>query len=100
MFSTIFLWIHQIQSQAGSDSDQESNDGVGSSRKTHKRARGKVQLPPTTKATDEQFVSHSPIIGPNYGCLPLLKKKRSGGMSESKKINMWYMHNYVFEFPL
>ncbi|KAL0414702.1 UNVERIFIED_CONTAM: protein ALWAYS EARLY 3 [Sesamum radiatum] len=63
---------------AGSDSDQESNDGVGSSQKTQKRARGKVQ-PPTSKPSAEQFVPHSPTITSNYGCLSLIKKKRSGG---------------------
>ncbi|KAL6581931.1 hypothetical protein OROMI_005945 [Orobanche minor] len=61
-----------------SDSDQESNDGVGSSRKAHKRARGKAH-PPATKASNEQFVSHSPNVGSSYGCMSLLKKKRSGG---------------------
>ncbi|KAL6517142.1 hypothetical protein OROHE_017848 [Orobanche hederae] len=61
-----------------SDSDQESNDGVGSSRKAHKRARGKAH-PPATKASNEQFVSHSPNAGSSYGCMSLLKKKRSGG---------------------
>ncbi|KAL8524983.1 hypothetical protein ACS0TY_014569 [Phlomoides rotata] len=75
----IAMMTDHYSNLAGSDSDQESNDGVGSSRKTQKRARGKVQLPPTTKAPDEQILSHSPIIGSNYGCLPLLKKKRSGG---------------------
>ncbi|KAL0376476.1 UNVERIFIED_CONTAM: protein ALWAYS EARLY 3 [Sesamum calycinum] len=42
---------------AGSDSDQESNDGVGSSQRTQKRARGKVQ-PPTSK----KIFPHSPTI--------------------------------------
>lgn len=65
----------------GSDSDQEQNDGAGSSRKTQKRARGKVQ-PPTPKASDGQFASQSPITASDYGCLSLLKKKRSGGMLE------------------
>ncbi|KAH6832949.1 DNA binding protein [Perilla frutescens var. hirtella] len=63
---------------AGSDSDQESNDGAGSSRKNQKRARGKVQ-PTTSKASDDQFVSNSQVTAPDYGCLSLLKKKRSGG---------------------
>ncbi|XP_057806018.1 protein ALWAYS EARLY 3-like isoform X2 [Salvia miltiorrhiza] len=63
---------------AGSDSDLESNDGTGSSRKIQKRARGKVQ-PTTSKASDDQFVSHSPVTVPDYGFLSLLKKKRSGG---------------------
>ncbi|KAL6548493.1 hypothetical protein OROGR_008914 [Orobanche gracilis] len=61
-----------------SDSDQESNDGVGSSRKAQMRARGKAH-PPATKASNEQFVSHSPNVGSSYGCMSLLKKKRSGG---------------------
>lgn len=69
--------------QAGSDSDQENNDGAGSSRKTQKRARGKVQ-PPTPKASDEHIALQSPITASNYGCLSLLKKKRSGGMLESR----------------
>ncbi|KAL3812853.1 hypothetical protein ACJIZ3_014121 [Penstemon smallii] len=63
---------------AGSDSDQESNDGAGSSRKTQKRARNKVQST-TFKALDEQIVSQSQTPESNYGCLSLLKKKRSGG---------------------
>ncbi|XP_020552958.1 protein ALWAYS EARLY 3-like [Sesamum indicum] len=63
---------------AGTDSDQESNDGVESSQKTQKRARGKVQ-PPTSKPSADPFVPHSPTITSNYGCLSLLKKKRSGG---------------------
>ncbi|KAI3469413.1 hypothetical protein Pfo_026076 [Paulownia fortunei] len=74
----IAMMTDHYSNLAGSDSDQESNDGVGSSRKTQKRARGKVQ-PTTSKASDEQFVSLPPTIGSNYGCLSLLKKKRSGG---------------------
>ncbi|KAK6130513.1 hypothetical protein DH2020_035741 [Rehmannia glutinosa] len=74
----IAMMTDHYSNLAGSDSDQESNDGVGSSRKTQKRARGKVQST-TSKASDEQFVSHSPTIGSSYGCLSLLKKKRSGG---------------------
>ncbi|CAA0809098.1 Protein ALWAYS EARLY 3, partial [Striga hermonthica] len=62
--------------EAGSDSDQESNDEVRSSRKHQKRARCKVE-PPTSKASDSQFLS--PTLGLSYGCLSLLKKKRSGG---------------------
>lgn len=72
--------------QAGSDSDQENNDGAGSSQKTQKRARGKVQ-PPTPKASDEYIASESPINASNYGCLSLLKKNRSGGMLESTHLN-------------
>ncbi|XP_011071459.1 protein ALWAYS EARLY 3 [Sesamum indicum] len=74
----IAMMTDHYSNLAGSDSDQESNDGAGSSRKTQKRARGKVQ-PTTSKATDEQLVSHSQSVASNYGCLSLLKKKRSGG---------------------
>ncbi|KAL2506685.1 Protein ALWAYS EARLY 3 [Abeliophyllum distichum] len=63
---------------AGSDSEQESNDGAGSSRNPQKRARGKLQ-PTTSKALDVQFIAHSQTVAPNYGGLSVLKKKRSGG---------------------
>ncbi|VFQ88984.1 unnamed protein product [Cuscuta campestris] len=59
---------------AGSDSEQESNEGEGTSQKPQKRARSKVQTA-TSKETDLQF----PAPASNYGCLSLLKKKRSGG---------------------
>lgn len=71
----------------GSDSDQENHDGAGSSRKTPKRARGKVQLP-APKASEEKFASQSPITASDYGCLSLLKKKRSGGMLESEWVEI------------
>lgn len=60
--------------QAGSDSEQESNEGAGTSQKPQKRARGKVQAG-SSKGSDLQ----SPTLASNYGCLSLLKKKRSGG---------------------
>jgi len=65
--------------QEGSDSEQESNDGVGISRKP-KRARGKPQ-PNMNRGSDKQFadVSHSQSVASSYGCLSLLKKRRSGG---------------------
>ncbi|KAL1536274.1 protein ALWAYS EARLY 3-like [Salvia divinorum] len=63
---------------AGSESDLESNDGTASSRKTQKRANGKVQ-PTTSKVSNDQFVSHSPVTVPDYGFQSLLKKKRTGG---------------------
>ncbi|XP_042020468.1 protein ALWAYS EARLY 3-like [Salvia splendens] len=63
---------------AGSDSDLESNDGTGSSRKTKKQACGKIQ-PTTSKSYNDQFVSHCQVTMPDYGFLPFLKKKRSGG---------------------
>ncbi|KAI3459287.1 hypothetical protein Pfo_015950 [Paulownia fortunei] len=74
----IAMMTDHYSNLAGSDSDQESNDGAGSSRKTQKRVRGKVQ-PATSKASDDQFVLHSHTVAPDYGCLSLLKKKRSGG---------------------
>ncbi|XP_021738087.1 protein ALWAYS EARLY 3-like isoform X3 [Chenopodium quinoa] len=60
----------------GSDSEQESNDGVGMPRKSHKRTRAKGH--PNT-ARNLSDVSHSQAVASNYGCLSLLKKKRSGG---------------------
>lgn len=62
----------------GSDSEQESNDGVGISRKP-KRARGKPQ-PNINRGSEKHFVdvSHSQSIASSYGCLSLLKKRRSG----------------------
>ncbi|KAL0367695.1 UNVERIFIED_CONTAM: protein ALWAYS EARLY 3 [Sesamum radiatum] len=74
----IAMMTDHYSNLAGTDSDQESNDGAGSSRKTQKRARGKLH-PTTSKSTDEQLVSHSQTIASNYGCLSLLKKKRPGG---------------------
>ncbi|KAL1543106.1 protein ALWAYS EARLY 3-like isoform X2 [Salvia divinorum] len=73
----IAMMTDHYSNLAGSDSDQENNDGAGSSRKTQKRARGKVQ-PPTPKASDEHITSQSPIAASNYGCLSLLKTNRSG----------------------
>ncbi|XP_021727746.1 protein ALWAYS EARLY 3-like isoform X3 [Chenopodium quinoa] len=60
----------------GSDSEQESNDGVGMPRKSHKRTRGKGH--PNT-ARNFSDVPHSQADASSYGCLSLLKKKRSGG---------------------
>lgn len=64
----------------GSDSGQESNDGTGTSRKPPKRGRGKIR-PNSSKELDGHFpdLSQSPLAAPSYGCLSLLKKKRSGG---------------------
>lgn len=88
--------------QAGSDSEQESNEGAGTSQKPQKRARGKVQAG-TSKGSDLQ----TPTVAPNYGCLSLLKKKRSGGallhpLSISKnslvivfKPTCWYNISYI-----
>ncbi|EPS74439.1 hypothetical protein M569_00315, partial [Genlisea aurea] len=61
----------------GSDSDQESNDAAGSSRRSQKRARGRFSGV-ASKDLDEQYASHSLSVAPNYECLSLLKKKRTG----------------------
>ncbi|CAI9776866.1 unnamed protein product [Fraxinus pennsylvanica] len=74
----IAMMTDHYSNLAGSDSEQESNDGAGSSRNPQKRARGKLQ-PTTSKALDVQSISHSQTVAPNYGCLSVLKKKRSGG---------------------
>ncbi|XP_044498764.1 protein ALWAYS EARLY 3-like [Mangifera indica] len=63
----------------GSDSEQESDEGTGASQKSQKRAGGKFRNH-TTKGSEEpvtdllQFQS----AASNYGCLSLLKKRRSG----------------------
>ena len=64
--------------QAITDSEQESNDGAGPSRKAQRHTEGKGQ-PSTTKASDGHF-SRSPTVTAGYGFQSLLKKKRSGGM--------------------
>lgn len=63
--------------QAGSDSEQESNDGAGTSRKPQKRARGKVQ-PGNSKPSEPQTAS--PMAPSGYVGLQLTKKKRTGGI--------------------
>ncbi|XP_059285749.1 protein ALWAYS EARLY 3-like [Lycium ferocissimum] len=59
---------------AASDSEQESNEDAGTSRKPQKRARVKIQ--PDVSKTSE---AASPTLAATHGCLTLLKKKRSGG---------------------
>ncbi|XP_015165279.1 protein ALWAYS EARLY 3-like [Solanum tuberosum] len=59
---------------AASDSEQESNEDAGTSRKPQKRARVKTQ--PNVSKTSEVA---SPTLAATHGCLTLLKKKRSGG---------------------
>ncbi|KAJ4967952.1 hypothetical protein NE237_014653 [Protea cynaroides] len=63
----------------GNDSDRESNDVSVISRKPQKRARGKFQL--NVSKPDGKFpdLLHSQSISSSYGCLSLLKKRRSGG---------------------
>ncbi|KAM3357901.1 protein ALWAYS EARLY 3 isoform X1 [Capsicum galapagoense] len=59
---------------AASDSEQESNEDAGTSRKPQKRAWGKVH--PNISKTSEMTSS---ALAASHGCLTLLKKKRSGG---------------------
>lgn len=63
-----------------SDSEQESNDGAGSSRKPQKRGRGKVRLN-VSKGSEGHFpdLAQSQSAPSNHGCLSLLKKRRSSG---------------------
>lgn len=63
----------------GSDSEEESNEDAGVSRKPQKRARGKIQNN-TPKELVGQFpeLSRSQSFASSYGCLSLLKKRRSG----------------------
>ncbi|KAK9289126.1 hypothetical protein L1049_017599 [Liquidambar formosana] len=64
----------------GSDSEQESNDGTGASRKPQKRVRGKFRHS-TSKGLSSHFpdLLQSQSVASNYGCLSLLKKRRSVG---------------------
>ncbi|KAK1436006.1 hypothetical protein QVD17_01781 [Tagetes erecta] len=56
------------------DSEQERNDGAGPSRKPQKRMQRKVHEP-----TSKGFRLHTEAVPTDYGCLSLLKKKRSAG---------------------
>lgn len=58
------------------DSEQERNDGVGTSRKPQKRAPRKVHET-TSKGSIDRFGAAA--VPSDYGFLSLLKKKRSGG---------------------
>ncbi|KAK9289020.1 hypothetical protein L1049_017491 [Liquidambar formosana] len=64
----------------GSDSEQESNDGTGASRKPQKRVGGKFRHS-TSKGLSSHFpdLLQSQSVASNYGCLSLLKKRRSVG---------------------
>ncbi|XP_062084771.1 protein ALWAYS EARLY 2 isoform X3 [Humulus lupulus] len=57
----------------GSDSEQESNDGSGLSRKHQNRKRGRDNF----NTSKDLFQSHS--VASTDGCLSLLKRKRSDG---------------------
>ncbi|GMH20039.1 hypothetical protein Nepgr_021880 [Nepenthes gracilis] len=63
----------------GSDSEQESNDGVGTSRKPQKHGRAALRSG-TNRGSDAHFpdISQSQTAASSYGCLSMLKKRRSG----------------------
>ncbi|KAJ4850219.1 hypothetical protein Tsubulata_049839 [Turnera subulata] len=70
----IAMMTDHYSNMGDSDSDQEINEEQGVSRKPQKRARG-------TRGSDEPPVPdllHSQPAVSNYGCLSLLKKRRSG----------------------
>ncbi|GER33135.1 hypothetical protein STAS_09245 [Striga asiatica] len=74
----IAMMTDHYSNLAGSDCDQESKDGVGTSRKSQKCVRGKAQ-PTTSLAPDYPFVSRSQTVASDYGILSLLKEKYPGG---------------------
>ncbi|RCV38651.1 hypothetical protein SETIT_8G160000v2 [Setaria italica] len=63
----------------GSNSDHESNDSPKTSRKPQKRGRAKFQSVSKTSDTRYPDQLQSQPASSSYGCLSLLKKKRSGG---------------------
>lgn len=60
------------------DTEQERNDGVGTSRKPKKCMQPKVHET-TSKGSVARFRLHLDAVPSDFGCLSLLKKKRSGG---------------------
>ncbi|XP_031739375.1 protein ALWAYS EARLY 3 isoform X1 [Cucumis sativus] len=68
-----------IVCQRDSESEQESNEDSGAIRKPQKRLRGKSRSS-NLKGSDAHFgdASQSQLLLTNYGCLSLLKKRRSG----------------------
>ncbi|XP_063939454.1 protein ALWAYS EARLY 3-like isoform X3 [Daucus carota subsp. sativus] len=63
---------------AGSDSEHESIEGSGTSRKYQKRSQAKVP-PKSSKGSEGRVTSNSQAIASSYDYLPSTKKKRSGG---------------------
>lgn len=85
------FWI--VRWQGGSDSEQESNEGTGASRKPQKRSRGKLRDQPSKsldKPLPDLLQFHS--AASSYGCLSLLKRKRSGKISILYSVSL---HRYV-----
>lgn len=64
----------------GSNSDHESNESPKTSRKPQKRGRAKLQSVSKTCDTRYADLLQSQPSSSNYGCLSLLKKKRSGDL--------------------
>ncbi|RLN05151.1 hypothetical protein C2845_PM13G21510 [Panicum miliaceum] len=64
----------------GSNSDHESNDSPKTSRKPQKRGRAKFQSVSKTSDTRYPDQLQSQPASSSYGCLSLLKKKRSGDL--------------------
>ncbi|KAL4592913.1 hypothetical protein LXL04_005920 [Taraxacum kok-saghyz] len=70
-------WSLVIFQEEG-DSEQETNNGVGTSRKPKKRLQVKVNetIP---KASVDRSHLHPGVVLSDHGCMSILKKKRSGG---------------------
>ncbi|CAD5177984.1 protein ALWAYS EARLY 2 isoform X1 [Musa acuminata AAA Group] len=66
--------------QEGSDSDRESNDVAKTYQKPQKRGRGKFRLMPKGSDGCSPDQSQYQSVSSRYGCLSLLKKKRSGDL--------------------
>lgn len=87
MFSgSLMIWViilrdETIDWQEGSNSDRESNDVPKSSRKPQKQSRGKYRLMSKTPDARYPDLLQYQSASSSYGCLSLLKKKRSGGSS-------------------
>ncbi|CAO2207173.1 unnamed protein product [Urochloa humidicola] len=64
----------------GSNSDHESNDSPKTSRKPQKRGRARFQSVSKTSDTRYPDQFQSQPASSSYGCLSLLKKKRSGDL--------------------
>ncbi|KAL9237677.1 hypothetical protein vseg_012198 [Gypsophila vaccaria] len=88
----------------GTDSEQESNDGVETARKPHKRPRGKLQ--PKTRGLERHLSdgSRSQSLPSSYGCLSLLKKRRPDGNQpravgkRTPRIPVRYTHDSVEKY--
>jgi hypothetical protein len=94
-----------VRWQEGSDSEEESNQDAGASRKPQKRARGKIQNN-TSKELVGQFpdLSQSQSFASSYGCLSLLKKRRSGGnplsLSLCVHVRIWVVWPFVLKIEI